>query len=271
MPGRERKYARLRAAIWRENEGKYAVVRRRNIEKRKKYVTLRAFARRSIRPDKANPFTFLFSYNTNKRLKSMKKIALLGLMAWSLSLCPAHAHDQEVPETEKETRINVKINGLALIGIVNPAVEFKVTDRGTVQLEGIGMFYPHGFPGTNKPITLGATFGEFRYYPREAFHGFYAGPSVGWGVYRLAKNLLPGYGDQHHNQYQVGHNMMFALSVGYTFCIGRHWSIEANWGTGYQNSRYEGFNNDGTRYVGLNGSGEWLPICKIGLFVGYRF
>ena len=37
-------------------------------------------------------------------------------------------------------RTNVKLSALAAIGIVNPAVEFRVDEKWSVQLEGMGIF-----------------------------------------------------------------------------------------------------------------------------------
>ena len=37
-------------------------------------------------------------------------------------------------------RTNVKLSALAAIGIVNPAVEFRVNEKWSVQLEGMGVF-----------------------------------------------------------------------------------------------------------------------------------
>lgn len=174
-------------------------------------------------------------------------------------------------KTDDKSVINVKINGLLAIGVINPAVEFKVFNKGTVQLEGLGVFYQKGFLGSDKPLTLASTFGEFRFYPKQAFHGFFVAANAGWGVYRLSKYWAPGYNGAYPDKYQVGNNMMFGATVGYNFCIGSHWSVELAWGAGWQGSTYEGFNADGTRYVPLNGSGEWMPAYKGGIFVGYRF
>lgn len=189
-----------------------------------------------------------------------------------LLFCPAgRLHSAETEKAGKEPAVNVKLNGLLAIGVINPAVEFRVFEYGTVQLEGMGVFQPYGFLGSKYPLTLGTTFGEFRYYPKKAFHGFFVAANAGWGVYRLSKGLAPGYNGAYPDSYQVGSNMMFGATIGYAFCIGKHWSIEINWGAGWQGSTYEGYNNDGTQYVGLNKSGEWLPAYKGGIFVGYRF
>ena len=115
-------------------------------------------------------------------MKKIRSLCILFVMG-GICLFPSRLYGRGTSGDEGDARVNVKLNGLALIGIVNPAVEFRVFDRGTVQLEGIGIFYPSGFPGTDKPMTLGATFGEFRFYPKRAFEGFYAGANAGWGVY----------------------------------------------------------------------------------------
>ena len=45
-------------------------------------------------------------------------------------------------------RTNVKLSALAAIGIVNPAVEFRVDEKWSVQLEGMGVFAAENFLGT---------------------------------------------------------------------------------------------------------------------------
>ena len=174
-------------------------------------------------------------------------------------------------------RLNVKVNSLLLIGIVNPAVEFKVMKHFTVQMEAFGSFYTTDFLGTGKPFVLGAGFLEFRYYPRAAFSGFYVAPNVGYGVYKLNKGLVLRYTDTYkHDCFQVGSNFMGGLTIGYQWNIDNHWSIELEWGGGFQHSVYQGFSRESkdepyVMYVGRNASAEWPPLYKGGLFVGYRF
>ncbi|MEF9986774.1 MAG: DUF3575 domain-containing protein [Bacteroidales bacterium] len=181
------------------------------------------------------------------------------------------------PSKSDNTRIEVKLNGLVAIGIVNPAVEFKVLKKFTVQLEGFGSFATTNFLGTGKPFVIGATFGEFRYYIKKAFDGFYFGPNIGWGVYKLNKGLVLRYTDQYKDDcYQQGSNLMVGATIGYQFNIGQHWSIEVSWSGGFQNSVYEGFRRDNPdedykMYTGRNASAEWPPLYKGGIFVGYRF
>ncbi|MEG0518257.1 MAG: DUF3575 domain-containing protein [Bacteroidales bacterium] len=182
------------------------------------------------------------------------------------------------PSKSDDTRIEVKLNAaLMCVAIVNPAVEFKVWKKATVQLEGIGSFHSTNFLGTGKPFVLGATFGEFRYYIKKAFDGFYFGPNIGWGVYKLNKGLVLRYTDQYKGDcYQQGSNMMVGLTLGYQFNIGKHWSIEATWSGGFQHSVYDGYRRESPdeeykAYTYRDASAEWPPLYKGGIFVGYRF
>ncbi len=176
-----------------------------------------------------------------------------------------------------DDKLNVKLNSLVLIGIVNPAVEFKVMKNFTVQMEAFGSFYTTDFLGTGKPFVLGAGFLEFRYYPRFAFSGFYVAPNVGFGVYKLNKGLVLRYTDQYKgDEYQQGSNVMAGLTIGYHWNIDEHWSIEFSWGGGFQQSVYQGFRRYSddepyVEYAGRNASAEWPPLYKGGIFVGYRF
>ena len=52
-------------------------------------------------------------------------------------------------------RTNVKLSALAAIGIVNPAVEFRVDEKWSVQLEGMGVFAAENFLGTGYPLQMG--------------------------------------------------------------------------------------------------------------------
>lgn len=182
-----------------------------------------------------------------------------------------------------DSRTAVKLNAAVFVGIVNPGVEFKVLRNATVQLEALGVFANTSFLGTGKPLELGAGFGEFRYYVKRAFDGFYFGPTLGFGVYKLNKSLVLRYSDQYlDGSYQQGTNVMCGLTVGYALNLNKHWSIEASWSGGFQHSKYEGYkpnpdynesanNSKYIMYVTNNGSAEWPPMFKCGLFVSYRW
>ena len=76
-------------------------------------------------------------------------------------------------------RVNVKMSALAAIGIVNPAVEFRIDKKWSMQLEGMGVFAGSNFLGTGYPLQMGSFFVEGRYYFKQVFHGFFLAPNVG--------------------------------------------------------------------------------------------
>ncbi|MEG0807816.1 MAG: DUF3575 domain-containing protein, partial [Alistipes sp.] len=100
-------------------------------------------------------------------------------------------HIPNLHAQNKETKLNIKLNASTLVGVVNPAIEFRVFNKGSIQMEGWGVYAPKNFLGTGYPCSLALMYGEFRYYPKEVFRGFFCGVHVGGGVYRLNKNLLP--------------------------------------------------------------------------------
>lgn len=180
-------------------------------------------------------------------------------------------------ELNVDSKLNVKLNSLVLIGIVNPAVEFSIMKKVTMQLESFGSFYSSNFLGTGKPFVLGSGFLEFRYYPRFAFRGFFIGPNMGFGVYKLNKSLVLGFKDSYNwDCYHQGCNLMVGATIGYQWNVNKHWSIEVVWGGGFQESKYEAYHRDKNdelyvMSVGLNASAEWLALYKGGVFIGYRF
>lgn len=181
-----------------------------------------------------------------------------------------YAQDKEL----KEPKLNIKLNASTLVGVVNPAVEFRVFNKGSVQLEGWGVYAPENFLGTGYPCSLALMYGEFRFYPKQVFRGFFCGVHVGAGVYRLNKNILPIFGYlKDPASIQVGQNLIVGLTAGYHFTFDRHWGLELVVGFGRQFSTYESYthNEDGTvTYRSLNGSAEYLPT-KAGVLVTYRF
>jgi|SRR5574344_2025600 hypothetical protein len=173
---------------------------------------------------------------------------------------------------QKTDKIALKLNAAVLVGIVNPSVELYVHDHFSVQLEGWGLFYPKGFLWTKYPIVMSNFFAEAHWYPKETFHGFYVGPNIGWGVWKLSKGLVPAYWGSYPQEYQVGTNLMVGATLGYQFCFGKHWGLDISWGLGYSYSQYEGHkSSDGSMYVGWNASGEWLPAYKGAVNVVYRW
>lgn len=172
----------------------------------------------------------------------------------------------------KEPKMAVKLNAAVLAGVINPSFELSVHKHFSVQIEGWGIFYPYGIPFTNLPLVMSNCFAEAHWYPKETFKGFYVGPNVGWGVWKMSKGLVPAYWGSYPNSYQVGTNIMMGATLGYQFCFGKHWGLDISWGLGYSISAYEGHNStDGSMYVGWNHSGEWLPAYKAAVNVVYKW
>lgn len=174
-----------------------------------------------------------------------------------------------------QRQIAVKVNSLLCVGIVNPALEVQLTDKITLQMEGMGIFYLRsGFLGSNSQrdrIVLASTWLEGRYYKNHVFKGFYIGPNFGWSSFRLNKGIFPYY-EKRSDSYQAGFNIMAGLSVGYVWDITPHFGMDFSWGGGYQCATYEAYlEPDGNRVVPVNGSGEWMPVYKGGASLIYKF
>lgn len=226
-----------------------------------------------------------------KRFKLTILVTALCVCSIGVSALQNTAWGQEIPKEKwrdrpsksDDTRMAVKVNGLLAVLIVNPAIEFKVWKQVTVQLEAFGSFYSTNFLGTNKPFVLGSGFLEGRYYIKKAFDGFYFGPNIGFGVYKLNKSLVFRYGDQYNDySYQQGSNVMIGLTVGYQYNINKHWSLEFSWSGGFQQTVYDGYrpldpnkphseSNPYTCYTYRDASAEWPVLYKGGILVGYRF
>lgn len=175
---------------------------------------------------------------------------------------------------QKDPHFIIKLNTSTLVGVVNPAVEFRIFEKGSIQFEGWGVYAPRNFIGTGHPCSLALMYGEFRFYPKEVFKGFFCGVHTGGGVYRLNKNILPIFGYlKDPNSLQVGQNLIVGLTAGYHFSLSKHWGLEVVVGYGRQYSTYESYTHkdDGVvLYRSLNGSAEYLPT-KAGLLVTYKF
>lgn len=170
-------------------------------------------------------------------------------------------------------RFSVKLNTPIVIGIVNPAVEFRVLKHFTVNFEALGCFYRDGFADIfDGPALVAMAFGEFRYFPKEAFRGFYVAPNIGYGIWKLRKGITPQYWGSYPDKYQVGSNFMAGLTIGYHFTLTKHWGLELSWGGGYSIAHYEGhMSSDGSMYVGWNGSHEWMLAYKGAFNVVYKW
>ena len=211
-------------------------------------------------------------------MKSLKGLILGVALCGATFSLHAQQSDAFVPRT------NVKLSALAAIGIVNPAVEFRVDEKWSVQLEGMGVFAAENFLGTGYPLQMGAAFVEARWYPKGVFRKFFLAPNVGGGAFRMNKNILHKFFGwapdldykKPENSVQIGHNFMGGVTLGYVFTFPKnpHWSIEANWSFGRQWAKYESYSHKGDELVlhgKMGGSAEYMPFYRGGIFVAYKW
>ncbi len=202
------------------------------------------------------------------------------LLLVSGSINPIYAKDKDSIKTARNERLfgrepvrsAVKLNASALLGVVNPSFELRVHKNISIALEAWGVFYNEGIGNIIQgPVNLGMTFVESRYYPIETFRGFFVGPNVGFAFFCMTKGIHPMFWGAYSDAYQVGHNYMLGVTIGYSFTLTKNWGIEISLGGGYQNTTYQGHNlSDGSMYIDWNESAEWLPY-KAALNIVYKW
>lgn len=173
----------------------------------------------------------------------------------------------------------VKLNGLyALAGVVNPAVEFAVSPKSTLQTEVV--FSPWKSIG-GKHMMFGILMGEYRRYFKEHNRGWYLGANLGMMAFDMSKPYMDGATLRFENRYCKGYGMMIGLCVGYEYRFRERWLVDAFLGWAWMDSHYNGYSFDGQidmyphRPVQpaypdpFNGSSEWYPN-KVGVSIGYR-
>ena len=171
--------------------------------------------------------------------------------------------------TNNNRSIDLKVNSLLLIGVINPAIEIQLHNRGSLQLECMGIFYPKGFPFSNgRPLSIVAGWLEYRQYFNDNIQGFFVGANGGIAMYRMCKT----YDYYINDNLSIGSAKIFGAVFGYKMAITKRLFIEASWSPGWQESVYEGYKlNTGERKASLNRSGEWLAAYKGGIYLSYRF
>ena len=201
----------------------------------------------------------------------MKPILKTLLILFALSL----------PTQRLDAQIYAKLNGLyALVGVINPAVEFTVSPKSTFQTEIV--FSPGKYVndhGVDKPMKFGILMTEYRRYFKQHNWGWYLGANMGMMGFKMSK---PQFSDGWflENRYSKGYGMMIGICGGFEYQFADRWLLDAYFGWSYMLSWYNGYSLDGTidlyphRPVQLekpdpfNGSHEWLPN-KIGVSIGF--
>ena len=173
----------------------------------------------------------------------------------------------------------VKLNGLyALAGVVNPAVEFAVSPKSTVQTEFVISPW-ESIRG--KHMTFAIMMGEYRYYFRQHNTGWYVGGNLGMMAFDISKPYFQNGRLKFQDRYCKGYGMMIGACVGYEYRFAERWLLDVFLGWAWMRSFYNGYSMDGEidmyphrpvdpKYPDpFNGSSEWYPN-KVGISIGYR-
>lgn len=175
----------------------------------------------------------------------------------------------------------VKLNAAyALVGVVNPQVEFRLSPHSAFQTE---IVYSPWKSIDGHHMHFGIFLNEYRcYIAPERTHGLYAGVNAGMMAFNMSK---PQLADGHialQNRYCKGYGFMAGAVVGYEWQFARRWVLDVFVGFAYMHSKYNGYSMDGvvdmnpsrpedkrpTSPDPFNSSAEWLPN-KAGISIGF--
>lgn len=122
----------------------------------------------------------------------------------------------------------VKLNGLyALVGVVNPAVEFTISPKSTFQTEIV----VSPWKSINNHHALFCIFmGEYRRYFKEHNRGWYLGANIGMQAFDLSKPYIENWKLKFENRYSKGYGFMIGLCVGYEHIFRERWVLDAYFG-----------------------------------------
>lgn len=174
-----------------------------------------------------------------------------------------------------------KLNLLyACVGIINPQVEFGLSEHSTFQTELVVSPWKRAFG--DRHMLFGIFLNEYRYYFKQHNSGFYVGANAGLQIFNMSKLELFKGKIHLQNRYCKGYGYMLGACVGYEHRFRERWLLDAFVGFAYIGSNYNGYSLDGQINMDphrpddrtpeypdpFNGSAEWYPN-KIGLSVGY--
>lgn len=201
-----------------------------------------------------------------KKRRMVKKALILIIMAsLRIAVCDAQTY--------------VKLNALyACVGVVNPQVEFCVSEHSAFQTELVVSPYKKIFGDHH--MLFGTFLNEYRYYFRQCNNGFYVGAEAGLQVFDMSKPQFKDGKIGLQNRYCKGYGYVLGVSAGYEYRFRERWLLDVFVGFAYMASWYNGYDLEGKIDMHphghdieendpFNGSAEWLPN-KIGLSIGYR-
>ena len=169
-----------------------------------------------------------------------------------------------------------KMNALlACVGLINPQVEFRLSEHSTFQTELFVSPWKKIFGDYH--MLFGIFENEYRYYINSSNRGFYVAADAGLYVFDMSKPYWKNGGVRLKNSYSKGYGYRLGACFGYEYQFRERWLLDAFIGFGYHASWYNGYHFDGSldmhphghEWDPFNGSAEWMPT-KIGLSIGYR-
>lgn len=184
--------------------------------------------------------------------------------------------------SKADAQIYAKLNGLyALVGVINPSVEFTLSPKSTFQTEIIySPWQSIRHNGANKPMHFAIFMNEYRRYFRQHNSGWYLGANMGMMGFKMSKLEVVNHRLTLQNRYCKGYGFMLGISGGYEYQFAERWLLDVYFGWAYMLSWYNGYSLDGTidmtphrpeqldKPDPFNGSAEWLPN-KIGVSIGF--
>jgi len=200
----------------------------------------------------------------------MKRFGISSLLLLASLLRPAAT----------DAQIYAKLNGLyALVGVVNPAVEFRLTDHSAFQTEFVySPWKSINVDGQSKPMHFGIFLNEYRYYFRGYARGLVRGRQCGHDGFPHVETLHRELGHPPRKPYSKGYGFMFGACAGYERIFRERWVFDVFFGWSWMTSFYNGYDLDGRTQMEphrpvqplhpdpFNGSSEWYPN-KIGISI----
>ncbi len=207
----------------------------------------------------------------------MKRLLLTVVALFALTV--AMAQDGDV-KRERFAPV-VKLNAAyALVGVVNPQVEFRFTPHSAFQTE---IVYSPWKSIKGHHMHFGILLNEYRYYiaPSKT-KGLYVGANVGMMGFDMSKPYFDGGTIRLQNRYCKGYGFMLGGVVGYEWQFAERWMLDVFVGFSYMYTMYNGYSMDGVIDMHphrpawkepaspdpFNISAQWLPN-KAGISIGF--
>ena len=176
--------------------------------------------------------------------------------------------------------VNAQIYGkmnilYACVGIINPQVEFRLSEHSSLQTELT--VSPYKKVLGEHHFLFGIFTNEYRYFIGDKAKGLYVGADAGLYIFDMSK---PEFGHGRislQNRYCKGYGIVLGAVIGWEYEFRERWLLDVYAGFGYFASWYNGYDFDGTlqlhphghEWDPFNGSAEWLPT-KVGVSIGYK-